>query len=417
MAKKLIGGLRVLVPSFTAVLALFVLILPASSKSMSRRVGPVSILAGPGAQHPALAPLFESKQNPQQQKPAQQPTPSPTPQEQKPAVTPPPPPESGDDEVVRVSSNLVVVPVSVSNANGDPVKGLKQADFRLAEAGKPQEIAQLGDPEQVPLDIALLFDLSSSVKERFAFQQNAASRFLKEVLRPTDTATIFSIDQKPRLVQERGSVNAAVKALLSFQPANVPTPTAFYDTVTAAAVYLAQKAPKDHRRVILVISDGDDNFSSGIQNAAIADYEAKRGDGAAKNPTDMTRAEARSGLNDLHRKAIQDVQRAVQRADTVFYSINPSGESIRLNQISMRAENGMESTAQATGGTAFVPNTDQDLERVFRQIAAELRAQYLLQYYSNDESPTGKFIPIKVTLPAQSQLRIRARQGYYSKKH
>jgi Ca-activated chloride channel family protein len=82
----------------------------------------------------------------------------------------------------------------------------------------------------------------------------------------------------------------------------------------------------------------------------------------------------------------------------------------------MRAENGMESTAQATGGTAFVPNTDQDLERVFRQIAAELRAQYLLQYYSNDESPTGKFIPIKVTLPAQSQLRIRARQGYYAKK-
>jgi Ca-activated chloride channel family protein len=367
--------------------------------------------------HPALSRLFELQQNPQQQKPAQQPTPSPTPQQQqKPAATAPTPAESGDDEVVRVSSNLVVVPVSVSDANGDPVRGLKQGDFRIAEAGKPQEIARLGDPEQVPLDIALLFDLSSSVKERFAFQQEAASRFLKEVLRPTDSATIFSIDQKPRLVQARGSVEAAVKALQSFQPANVPTPTAFYDSVTAAALYLSENAPKDHRRVILVISDGDDNFSAGIRDAAIADYEASKGDGVTKNP-DMTKAAAMTGRNDMHRRAVQNVQRAVQRADTVFYSINPSGESIRLNQISMRAENGMESTAQATGGTAFVPNTDQDLERVFRQIAAELRAQYLLQYYSNDESPTGKFIPIKVTIPAQSQLRIRARQGYYAKKH
>ena len=131
----------------------------------------------------------------------------------------------------------------------------------------------------------------------------------------------------------------------------------------------------------------------------------------------MTRGEARVALNDMHTRAQQEVQKNVQRADTVFYSINPGGESIRLNVVSMRAENGMKSIADSTGGSAFVPNTDEDLEKVFKQIAAELHAQYLLQYYSNDESPTGKFIPIKVSLTAQKPYGVRARQGYYSRKH
>jgi len=197
---------------------------------------------------------------------------------------------------------------------------------------------------------------------------------------------------------------------MSFRAATEGTPTAFYDTVTAAAKYLAENAPKEHRRVILVISDGDDNFSMGIRDAAIADYQNSHGDGTVKNPANMTRGEQRIALNDMHHKSQQDVQKNVQRADTVFYSINPSGESIRLNVISTRAENGMQAIADATGGTAFVPNTDQDLEKVFRQIAAELHAQYLLQYYSSDESPTGKFIPIKVTLTSQARYGVRARQ-------
>jgi Ca-activated chloride channel family protein len=265
------------------------------------------------------------------------------------------------------------------------------------------------------LDIAILFDLSSSTSARFAFQQDAASRFLKEIMKPADTASVFSIGKEAQLVRARGSVDAAVATLMAFKPATVATPTAFYDTVTAAAQYLAKSAPKDHRRVILVISDGDDNFSVGIRDAALADYRRSHS-GDEKSPANFTRSEMRRSLDDMHQKAQADVQRSVQRADTVFYSINPGGESIRLNVISTRAENGMQMIATATGGSAFVPNTDQELEHVFRQIAAELRAQYLLQYYSNDESPAGKFLPIKVSLPAQPQLRVKARQGYYARK-
>ena len=126
------------------------------------------------------------------QKIKQLPPPPPAPR-YKPKPTPTP-----EYEVVRVSSNLVMTPVSVTNAQGQPVLGLKTSDFRIEEDGHPQEIVQIGDPEQVPLDIALLIDVSSSVSGRFAFEEQAARRSLKLVLRSADQATIFAIDRTPR---------------------------------------------------------------------------------------------------------------------------------------------------------------------------------------------------------------------------
>jgi hypothetical protein len=63
-----------------------------------------------------------------------------------------------------------------------------------------------------------------------------------------------------------------------------------------------------------------------------------------------------------------------------------------------------------------VPDSDKDLERVFNEVAAELRGQYLLQYYSSSQSPGGQFRPIAVTIPSRSNVHVRARQGYYPKK-
>src|SRR5260370_7040458 len=117
------------------------------------------------------------------QKIKQLPPPPPAPR-YKPKPTPTP-----EYEVVRVSSNLVMAPVSVTNAQGQPVLGLKTGDFRIEEDGHPQEIAQIGDPEQVPLDIALLIDVSGSVVARFAFGQQSAASFLHPVLKPDDRAT------------------------------------------------------------------------------------------------------------------------------------------------------------------------------------------------------------------------------------
>ena len=328
----------------------------------------------------------------------------------KPTPTPKPEPEVIED-VIKTTSNLVMVPVSVTDQTGQAVQGLKVPDFRLLEEGKQQEISGIGDPEQVPLAIALLFDISSSTSQKgfFASQQKAAATFLRLVMKPADKAAIFTITGKPEVVQPLSSAEASAAKMLTIPAAVSSVPTAFYDTVAAASKYLSDNAPSSYRRVIVVLSDGDDNFSEQIRDLSVANANA-----AVSGQE--TAAGVRTGLQRAHQRAVTNVQKLVQQADIIFYSVNPGGPSIKLNQIAMRAERGMEEIAEATGGTAFVPDSDQDLERVFRQVAAELRGQYLLQYYGESTAPAGQFRRITVAVPARADVRVRARQGYYPKK-
>jgi Ca-activated chloride channel family protein len=330
------------------------------------------------------------------------PTPKPTPT--------PAPPRDDDYDIVRVSSNLVMVPVSVVDAKGEPFRGLQVNDFRLAEEGKDQQLTEIGNPDEVPLDIAILFDISSSVSQKgfFAFQQKAAASFLKQVLKPVDRAAVFTISDMPKLFSPLASADVAAARMLSIPPATTSVPTAFYDTVMAASKYLVENSADRHRRVILVISDGDDNFSTVVKDLTVAEYRAnQRGE--------VTKEAAYQNLLQRKRGAVLEVQKSVQQSDAAFYSINPGGPSVHLNQISTRAQEAMESIARSTGGTAYVPEAERDLERVFSEIAAELRGQYLLQYYSNSQAAGAQFRRIEVTLPAHQELRVRARQGYYPK--
>jgi Ca-activated chloride channel family protein len=341
--------------------------------------------------------------------PSQEDAPAPPPPRPTPTPTPKPAPKQAEDvvdesEVVRVTSNLVVVPVAVTDEAGNPVQGLKREDFRLEEEGRAQELQAVGDADQVPLDIALVFDISSSVTKNFDFEKQTAAGFLKEVLKPIDRAAVFTISERPQLAQPLAPAAATTTRLISIPAAEKPTGTAFYDTVTAAARYLAQNAPERNRRVIVVISDGEDNFSDDVRESIFAEVR-KGADPKA----------AMEKQSSLHQRAAQKVLREVQHADAVFYSINPSGPSIRLNIISQRAQDQMKMLADSTGGNAFVPPRLEDLETIFREIAAELRAQYLLQYLSNNQATTGKFLRIKVATPTRPELRIRARQGYFKK--
>ena len=277
----------------------------------------------------------------------------------------------------KFSSSLVAVPVSVIDANGDPVKNLKAEEFALDEEGQKQQVQSLGEPGQTPLELTLLFDISGSVFERFEFQKQAAARFLEQVLKPNDVVSVFLIGFEGKLAIPRTRNFPKVKSeMMALEPSKEGT--AFYASVVRAAQYLNDNAETGSRRVMVVISDGEDNFSKTV--------------------------------------ALSDAARELQRSDMVFYSINPSGPSIKLNRISMRGQNAMGTLASDTGGVAFVPDKEEELPRVFRQIAAELNAQYLLGYYSNNETNDGKFRRIKVQLPRHQVLRVRARQGYYAPK-
>ncbi|HKC85524.1 MAG TPA: VWA domain-containing protein [Blastocatellia bacterium] len=314
---------------------------------------------------------------PQTQRPGETQTkPTPTPSAQQPKKAERPPAEE-QNETIKINSNLVAVPVSVTDASGEPVRNLGAEDFQIEEEGKSQQVVALGEPGKTPVELALLFDVSGSVYERFQFQQQAASRFLREVLKPNDAASIFTIGLRPKLVHTRAvGGDAAVAAAMAVSPTKEAT--AFFDTVVEAAQYVGKTAETGSRRVVVVISDGEDTISDKYK--------------------------------------LPDASKELQRADCLFYSINPSGPSIRLNVISIKAQNGMISLASSTGGAAFLPDGDAALDKVFRQIAAELQAQYLLGYYAPDERADGAFRRITVRVPKRPDLRVRARQGYYAPK-
>src|SRR5215813_8282842 len=136
-----------------------------------------------------------------QTKPTSKPAPAAT-TAQPPAKTQKPPAQE-PGETIKISSNLVAVPVSVTDASGQPVRNLVAQDFQLDEEGKSQQLVTLGEPGKTPVELALLFDVSVSVHGRFEFEQQAASRFLKEVLKPNDAVSIFTIGFHPKLIQSR----------------------------------------------------------------------------------------------------------------------------------------------------------------------------------------------------------------------
>jgi VWFA-related protein len=290
---------------------------------------------------------------------------------QKPAQNPP----QDADEAIHLTSRLVAVPLSASDAAGKPIRDLSAQDFEIEESGRPQTIVSLGEPGKVPTEIAILFDVSGSIQGQFSFEQQAATRFIRQVLKPGDAVSVFSIGTKPKLINTRTtSGDEATTGLMSIVPINEPT--AFFDTVVEAALYIGKTADPGSRRVLVVISDGEENYSA-------------------------------------HYK-LPDALRELQKNDCLFYSINPSGSALNLNQMSVRGQSVMESMSAQTGGKAFVPEKTTDLEAVFHQIAEELQAQYLLGYYSTDERADGGFRPITVRAPKRPDLRVRARQGYYA---
>lgn len=345
------------------------------------------------------------------------------------AQTPTPTPKV-DDDIIRVNSRLVVVPVSVTDANGQPVLGLTAADFRVAEENRQQSIEKVGTAEIVPLEIVLLFDISASTDAMFKFEQETAAKFLQDVLRPNDRATIFTIGAKPVLVQPRETAEKSVAAVRSITPTKEFT--AFFDTVGSAADYLRKNAPDGTRRVIVVISDGEDTSSVRIAKS-IQDGYTKIGEKINTIDNKTLYQLTVKNRNDASAAERQRVMKALQNADTVYYSINPAGSSFQLNKMSVFGQENMSLFADSTGGTAFLPkfqpidtkdkyqnennvraNSDV-LDRIFRQLGNELRSQYLLQFYSDGDYPSEKFIKLDVGLPTRANLHIRARKGYFVK--
>ena len=343
---------------------------------------------------------------------------------------PTPPAVENDDTPIKVSSRLVVVPVSVTDPSGQPVLGLTAKDFFVSEENRPQVIENVSDADKVPLEIAILFDVSASTDAMFQFEQETAAKFLQEVMRSGDHATIFTIGERPVLIQPRGDSAKSAVSIKSIQPTKQFT--AFYDTVRIAADYLNKNAPPATRKVIVVISDGEDTNSEGVKNALDAGYR-KLG-----NKIDTIDRKSLYELTITNRNAASlreqnRVLKSLQNADTVFYSINPGGSSVQLNKMAQFGQSNLDKFAAQTGGTAFLPKfhpigskddlqnsynmkkNQETLTTIFRQLANELRAQYLVQYYSEADFALNRYVNLKVGLNNSRNYKVRAREGYFVK--
>lgn len=348
------------------------------------------------------------------------------------AQTPTPtPPIEDEGEIIKVNSRLVVVPVSVLDGNGQAVLGLTAQDFRVLEENKLQEIAEVSDAEKVPLEIVILFDISASTDAMFQFEQETAAQFLKTVMRPEDRATIFTIGSSPKLIQARETAEKSAIAIKSIKPTKEFT--AFYDSINAAAEYLQKNTPAGRRKVLVVISDGEDTNSLRIARAIQDGYRSL----GSKVDTMDSKTLYQLTVANRNKASLRERERVLQtlqNADTVFYSINPAGNSLQLNKMSQFGQENLKRFADDTGGMAFLPKflpttvsgneyqnssnikkNQEILRQIFTQLTNELQSQYLVQYYSQNEFPVNRYVKLNVSLQNPRNFRLRARQGYFVK--
>ncbi|MFL6467008.1 MAG: VWA domain-containing protein [Pyrinomonadaceae bacterium] len=319
-------------------------------------------------------------------KPGEAPVPSPTPKRSiyVPTILPlpstSPTPKKDDDEVIKVDSALVPIPVSVLDSNGRAITNLKLTDFELRIDGRPAEIGDLARSE-TPIRLAMLFDNSSSVRVAREFEKDAAVRFFRQVVRPDkDLASLFSVSTTTRMEQGlTRDVSLLVNAIEMFpQPEGA---TALLDGLTLAAEYLGGV---QGRRVIVIVSDGDDTIS------------------------------------DL---SFEQMLKAIQIANCQVYVVKTTdfenykrtgvrGGNANLRQLA--AERRMIELTRQTGGNVYSPIDEDELDRAFRQISAELSQQYILSYYPDDElEKRGEFREIGITVKTKPAAAVRTRKGYY----
>jgi Ca-activated chloride channel homolog len=274
-------------------------------------------------------------------------------------------------DTVRVSANLVPIPASVVDSRGFAISGLKLEDFELRVDGQLRPISDMTRTE-TSVRLVMLFDNSGSVDFAREFEKQAAIHFFRRVMRTTDEAAIYSIESESYLAQPlTRDVSKLERTIQGF--GRPEGSTSLFDAIIDAAAYLR---PYSGRRVLVIVSDG-------IETTSRRDFETT-------------------------------IKHVLADDSQVF--IVQTGLYDGANLRALAAERRMEQLAAQTGGAAYLPKSTADLEHAFQQIAADLAQQYVLSYYPGEERRDGSFHLIDLRLRSRTDVRVRARRGYYSPK-
>lgn len=280
--------------------------------------------------------------------------------------------DNGDIPKIRVGINEVNVVFTVTDKHGKRVTDLKQNDFRILDDSKSAaEIRSFHAETNLPLQVGLLIDASSSVRDRFKFEQESATEFLNQTVRQRyDLAFVIGFDATPEVTQDfTDDTGKLAHGVHELRPGGG---TALYDALYYACRDKLMKQPQNGptRRAIVLLSDGEDNQSH------------------------VTREEA--------------IEMA-QRAEAIVYAIstNVSGTKGTGDKV-------LERIAEATGGRAFFPFQIRDVANAFAEIQQELRSQYAVSYKPADFKADGHFRTIEIVANDRKSFRVRARRGYYA---
>lgn len=271
---------------------------------------------------------------------------------------------------IKVRVDLVNVLMTVTNKKNRLETDLTKDDFRVFEDDKPQTIRYFSRETNLPLRIGVLVDTSSSIRDRLRFEQEAAIDFLNTTLRPgKDLAFVVAFDVQTQVVQDYtddlDKLSGAIRSLLAGGV------TTLYDAIyfSCREKMLIFPPPEPYlRRVLVIISDGQDNQSEHTREEALA---------------------------------------MAQRAEVTIYAIstNATGSPVHGDKVLRRL-------AEQTGGRAFFPFKDSETAADFQQIARELRSQYSLAYVSTNQAHDRIFRTITIE-PLQKGLQVRAKPGYF----
>ncbi len=282
-------------------------------------------------------------------------------------------PSEADDSILTIKKRVDEVNVLfiATDKHGKFVRNLNQTDFSVLDDHKPpQSIVNFRRETDLPLQLGLLIDTSGSVRTRFDFEQEAASSFLQQAIRPNfDKAFVMGFNSVSTLAQDFTD-NAQLLAA-GVQRLKNGGGTALYDAIYRACRNKLAKDQEDHpvRRAIIVVSDGEDNQSEVSEAQAIE---------------------------------------MAQRAEVIIYAISTDDSGLIL-----RGDTVLQQLADATGGRAFFPFRMKDIKNSFSAIDDELRSQYIISYHPADFEANGHYRPIEITA-LKKDLQVRARKGYYA---
>jgi len=269
-----------------------------------------------------------------------------------------------------VRTDLVNVIFTVTDKHGRFIKDLKQGDIKILDNNlPPKQVMNFEAETDLPLRVGLLIDASNSIRDRFLFEQQAASEFLQQIIRPKgDRAFVLAFDEVWDLTQDfTGDLDKLAKGIQVIRPGGG---TALWDAVFFACrdKLMKERDQGPVRKAIILVSDGDDNQSRVLRQEAL----------------DMA-----------------------QRAEVIVYTI-----STNLSNIQDQGDRNLKMLADSTGGRAFFPFKLQDLADAFHDIREELRSQYSVSYKPDQFIANGSFRPIQISM-SEKKFKVRAKKGYY----